>query len=432
MSSRQKQVVTLVCSCVLVVSLLSTWQSGPTNRVHACNAQALPVVHPHQHIPSLKQTVYVASGAYLYALQASNGAPRWCSALVLNNGQPDQFASVTHVGDQLYTFTRAGIITALTAHSGAEVWSANTGNLFPPGDGDPASAPSVAYGMVYSGRTSLFALSTLDGSVRWHYTLPDHFVVVTAPLASNGSVYVGVRFLSPDPFGCCQPDQLVALDAATGTKRWTFSFPQRYASFTGDLTIGDGVIVVQSGIQGLDGVDAQSGKVLWQKGAQVLSSQPTLRTANSLLYAFATLPPNRTDGAEGLYAFDLHTGAVRWLNQETALDLDAPLVVSRNRLYTIDRSGEVDAIDALSGHLLWSEPPALDAVGPPSHLILDGNELFVGTETIISPLDPQTGTIEPQVEFMLQAVNVTTRTENWEVALTNGNTEGSTGLDVGT
>lgn len=432
MSSRQKQVVTLICSCLLVVSLLSTWQGGPTNRVHACNAQTVPQVHTHQPVHSLKQTVYAASGSYLYALQASNGIPRWCSALLLNNGKPDQFVSVTHAGDQLYTFTQAGIITALTAHSGAEVWSMNTGNLFPPGSGDPASSPSVAYGMTYSGWKSIIALNTQDGRVRWHYTLPDHFVVVTAPLASNGTVYVGVRFLSPDPFGCCQPDQLVALDAATGTKRWTFSLPQQYASFTGGLTIGDGIIVVQSGIQGLDGVDAQSGKVLWQKGVQVLSSQPTLRIANSLLYAFATLPPNRTDGVEGLYAFDLHTGAVRWLNQETDLDLDAPLVVSKNLLYTIDRSDEVDAIDALTGQLLWSAPPALDAVGPPSHLILDGNELFVGTEIIVSPLDPQTGTIEPQVEFLLQAVSVTTRTENWEVTITNGNTEGSTGLDVGT
>ena len=427
MSPRWKNAVFLACSCLLLASLLTACQSGPVSRVHACNAQALPVVQTHQPITSLRQTVYATSGSHLYVLQASNGTLRWCRALTLDNGQPDQFASVTHVGDQLYTFTDAGIITALTAHAGTEVWSTNTGNRYYQDVGSTASPPSVTNETVYSGRTSLFALSTQDGGFRWHSPLPGNSVAVTVPVVSNGSVYIGTEFLSHDSFHCCPPSQLLALNAATGHTRWTFVLPQTPATFTRDLTVGGGVIVVQSAIEGhdvLDVVDAQSGTLLWQKALHVESLKPTLSIANGLLYVSASLPPNRRDAVDGLYAFDLHTGALRWVlpSQKAGLDPGAPIVVSKNVLYTIDRDEDVDTIDAVTGLLLWSAPLVPNPGETSDRLVLDDNELFIGAEFLTST----------QFKFVLHAFNITTRTENWQADLTGGDADNVTGIDVTT
>ncbi len=412
MQSRWKKRFLLVCLCVLLASLLSACQSEPVNRVQACDNQTSPLVTTFQPIASLKQTVYATSGSRLYALQASNGTLRWCSALTLDNGKPDQFTSVTHVGDQLYTFTHAGMVTALTAHSGTEVWSTNTGDLAS-GSGSRVPSPSVANRTVYSGGASIVALRTQDGSVLWQYTLPNNYDAGTVPLASNGKVYVG----GP-------PNQLFALDAATGHKLWTVSLPP--SSYATDLIAGDGVIVIRYTIiesqtsdqfsDGLDVVDAQSGKLLWHKDIDaVLWSMQSI--ANGLLYAQAVFPANQRDAVNGLYAFDLHTGRVRWSfpTRHTDLALDVPLVVANTRLYMIGRSGNVDAIDALTGQILWSVP-LFNPDDVPARLVLCDNELFIGM----------------QDRFVVYAFNVTTRTENWEVNLLGGDARNEISIDVGT
>ena len=410
MRSQWNKGVFLLCLCVLLASLLSACQSGPVDRVQACDAQTPPLLTTFQPVASLKQTVYATSGSRLYALQASDGTPRWCSVLTLDNGNPDQFASVTHVGDQLYTFTKAGMVTALTAHTGALVWSTNTGNLAS-GLGSWIPSPSVANGTVYSGGASIVALNTQDGSVRWQYTVPNNYDADTVPLASNGKVYVG----GP-------PNQFFALDAATGHKLWTFALPP-FSSGT-DLIAGGGVVVIRYTVgdigpefrTGLDVVDAQSGKLLWQNDLNTaLWSNQSI--ANGLLYVQAVFPSNQHDAVNGLYAFDLHTGTVRWSlpSRQTGLALETPLVVANNRLYTIDRAGEVTAIDALSGQILW-RAPLLNADDIPNRLVLDENELFIGT----------------QGRLVVYAFNVTTRTENWRTDLLGEDAQNDISIDVGT
>ena len=418
MRSQGEKGVLLVSLCVLLVSVLSACQSGPMSqvqRVHACNTQVLPGVKTFRPVASLTQTVYAASGSHLYALQASNGTPRWCRALTLDNGQPDRFVGITHFGDQLYAFTDAGTLTALTAHAGAEVWSTTIESLEYSLDGlSWTHSPSAANGVVYAGGTSIVALRSQDGLVRWHYSLPHNFVATIVPVESNGTVYVADEKVSPEP-SSDPPSQLVALDAATGTRRWIFSSPS--GVFGPDLIIGGGVVVTRYTTgepgtaefrTGLDVVDAQSGKLLWHNDSDaILRSNQNI--TNGLLYVLASFPSSRQDTVGGLYAYDLRTGMVRWSllrTQDTDLNLEAPLVVSNNLLYTIDDSGEVNAIDVLTGQILWRAPLS-DASETPFRLVLSENELFLVAEN-------GTG---PQLTFVLHALNVTTRTENWQANL---------------
>lgn len=89
---------------LLLASLLSACQSGPTDQEEACTPQSLPIVKLLQPVQALTQNVYVTSGSNMYALTASNGTMRWCSAISAGNEQ-ERFASVIHSGDKLYTFT---------------------------------------------------------------------------------------------------------------------------------------------------------------------------------------------------------------------------------------------------------------------------------------------------------------------------------------
>lgn len=273
------------------------------------------------------------------------------------------------------------MVTAFTSNAGQFVWSRNTGNI----DSDIdsiASPPSIANDTIYGGTRSISALQTLDGSVRWQYTLPDNLFANAVPLVNGGKVSIGAGFISQD-LSHRQLDQLIALDAATGNKLWTFPFQKEY--LRGDLTVGDGVVVSRyegtapdgAISAGLNIVDAQNGKLLWQKD---LDTFTPLSIANGLLYVLADIPSNRTDAIRDFYAFDIHTGAVRWsLIKET--DLDDAFVVAHSILYTANSTGEIRAIDALTGQLLWHAQLEMNSTpARPVRLSLSEKELFVGTE----------------------------------------------------
>lgn len=423
---------------LLLAGLLSACQSGPTDQVQACNPKSLPVVKTLQPVQALSQTVYATSGPNLYALNAGNGATSWCSKISTASDR-DELASVTHDGDKLYAFTEMGNITSFAANSGKLVWSVNTENIYSDLD-NAALPPSIANETIYGGTRSIYALNTQDGSVRWQYALPDNFFANTVPLANNGKVYVGVVFSPPLNSSDEQPDQLIALDAATGNKLWTFSLrpgpnldAKRKKFLRGDLTVGDGVVVLRYEGTGLDGapseglniVDAQNGKLLWQKDLDTFTS---MSVANGLLYVSGAIPSNRVDAVDGFYAFDIRTGALRWSLTENMDSVDQMnvFIVANNTLYTTIKRGEISAIDALTGQLLWrtqfetsSEPVLL------VRLILLDQELFVGTE-VFSNTSPN------QNKFFLHALNTSTRQENWYADITGAETPNVTGIDLGT
>lgn len=405
----------LLPTFLVLVSLLSACQSPAlTDQAQACNPKSLPVVKTLEPVQASSQIVYATSGPNLYAFNAGNGALRWCSKISLGN-ELDEFDSVARSGANVYAYTEAGNTTAFNAHSGKLVWSTDTGNIYTDFvQGIPP--PSIVNNTIYGGTRSIYALNTQDGSVRWHYSFPSHGYAEFVPVVSNGDIYFSANALQ----------NIYALDAATGNKSWVLSLNESTRVF-GQLAAGEGVVAFpyqkassDGGINfGLDVVNAQNGRLLWQKALGSLSS---MIVANGLLYVAGYTPDNSVDAVEAFYAFDIRTGSVRW-SLTNKIAADNPFLVTNNVLYTFNGSGEITALNALTGQLLWHGQLQLSSkVLLPSRLTLLDDELFVETKDADFAQHPT---------FYLHAFNINTQQEDWYANITGIETSAGSMYSVG-
>ena len=215
MSYKRKTLCLILPTFLLLASLLSSCQNGPTDQATACNPKSLPVVKTLEPVQTSSQTVYATSWPNLYAFNAGNGAPRWCSKISVSN-ELEEFESVTRSGGSVYTSTSGGNITVFNANSGALMWSTNTSV----GQDNYRTPPLLMHKTVYEGFYTLYALNTQDGSVNWQFSPGDQVVMLAPPVITDGNIYVDTHAYQ------AQVDQVHALDASTGASRWTMQIPK--------------------------------------------------------------------------------------------------------------------------------------------------------------------------------------------------------------
>ncbi len=143
----------------------------------------------------------------LYAFDAATGGTKWSTTLgAMVRCAPSVANGVVYVGAD------DGKLYALSASTGAILWSAQAA----PKSTTPylRSSPAVSNGLVYiaSAETTpmlghLYAFNATTGALVWSRLLQDYSV--SSPAVANGIVYVG------------SARQLLAFDAATGTKYWS-------------------------------------------------------------------------------------------------------------------------------------------------------------------------------------------------------------------
>ncbi len=403
---RKRKRLGLMVFFLLLSSLLSACQNGPTEQARACHQQAFPVGKTREPIQVSSQMVYASNGYELYAFNAGNGAQRWCSAISVGNGR-DLFASLTYSRGSVYAYTEAGDLTSFHAASGALVWSNYIENL----SLDNFTSPSILNTTVYGGTKSIYALNTQDGSVRWHFALPDQAYANYIPVANNGAAYFSINQGGV-------PQHVYALDATTGNTRWMFSFPEG-EDIRGQLAVGEGVVVFPyqkespDGVIhfGLDVLNAQNGRLLWQKAigdamASVGASQDWA-IANDLLYVVGAVPDNGMNAITSLYAFDLLTGSMRWSVPTTDRAIDGSLLVVNTVLYSVYQSGSMNLLNALNaqtGQALWHTSFPLGFL---SRLTILNDHLFVGTKSA-----------DQAPVYLLHAFNINTHQEDWFVNIT--------------
>lgn len=201
------------------------------------------------------------------------------------------------------------------------------------------------------GSGGLVALNAADGTERWTYSpeIPDHdypdgvHADVEYPAVMAGTVYATVRF------GVFDGDNtyttaLIALDAETGKKRWRVD------------------------------VDGLPGR----------GFSPVAAIDGTVFTAGPSIEPNTTGG---LYAFDGFDGSVSWKRSGEHI----PGAVADGRLYRAGEMG-VRALDAATGEIIWTALPRVAASDTP--MVSDGT-VFVTEEgapgvTLIA-LDATTG-----------------------------------------
>lgn len=209
--------------------------------------------------------------------------------------------------------------------------------------------------------------------------------------------------------------ELTALNANTGEKLWRTKLAT--APLSGP-TVSDGIVVVSGKKNQLYAVNAENGKLLWNIATpnQVLSAPSVIpgtvltKTVNGDLNAyssangaplwqyFESVPVLELAGgsspvvdqqkvlvgyADGkLAAFSLSNGTLLWERLmaqpqgsspvSQMVDIAADPIVSQNVVYAVNYQGNLSAVDALSGQLIWQK-----SFSSYTSMALANNTLFV-------------------------------------------------------
>ncbi len=334
--------------------------------------------------------LFVFSGGNASALDASTGAVMWnyagptISEIAQQLGCACQNAAGP-AGNGLYSVGGGDTLTALDPLTGAARWSRIVGEAI--------ASPSVAADglvMLASGDQqgfSIYALEDADGARRWEVRLRERPLpgllawrgLVFAPL-SDGTllaieaptgrpVWREMVGDLPEPLAPTQigndgtlvlrtQSAVLALDAATGTRRWELAAPE----FPPRPLVADDRVYLASGTGAISAVEASSGAVVWSRELGVLPGSEGLSRLAGSLYVTSF------DGA--LIALDPATGAQRW-TREVGRTI-APPSLGAGGLHVGTLAGDVYVLEpntgavqfqlSLGGAILFSPVSVGDAV----------------------------------------------------------------------
>lgn len=256
-----------------------------------------------------------SNGQTIYTLNAQDGTRMWTYHAKERFG--DGFISSPALGDAtVYAPTADGVLHAVDAGTGAARWKTRVGN--DGGDDGKLSAPLVVDNVIYVGRNSpvaarhlddrLYALDAATGSVRWSY--PVRGAGRGRPAAARDGVYVAT------------PSTLLAISARSGAELWDASLGGALLSCA-PVAADDRVYAAAAGgqVHCLDPVTGDS-RWVYPAGAEVTAA-PAI--AGDSLYV--------GDAAGVLHALDSATGARRWRFSTNAGPLESSPVVAGNTVY---------------------------------------------------------------------------------------------------
>ena len=227
---------------------------------------------------------------------------------------------------------KEGDIYALDPQSGTERWFART-------DGGIFASVAADGGRVYTGdeKGYVYAIDAAEGGILWKTKAADKRFW-SAPAVADGSVYIG-----------SMDKRLYALDAGTGAVRWSFRADGAIASKP--LVVGDMVY--------FGAFDRKFYALNRKKCADAPSAcEPAwVLDGDGWFWNDAVASPDEAvvyvgSLGDSFYALSADKGDVRWRfpteSGEGIVVRSAPVVVG-DRVYVVERSGRVLALDRKTG-----------------------------------------------------------------------------------
>ncbi|MBX3563955.1 MAG: PQQ-binding-like beta-propeller repeat protein [Sphingomonas sp.] len=231
----------------------------------------------------------------------------WSRSIAKTSKSARLAASPVVADGKLFVIDTAGIVHALAADTGAELWAANTVKE----DGNKAArfggGASVDGEHVFAanGLGDLVALNVADGTEVWRKRPGGP--LRGAPTVANGNVYV-----------ITQDNQLFALSQSAGEVVWTASASLESQGVFGVAApaSANGTVVAGFSSGELNSYRYENGRSLW---AEVLSRSSISTSVSSLS------------------------------------DIDAEPVIDQGRVYAVGQGGRMVAIDLSSGQRMWEQ-----------------------------------------------------------------------------
>lgn len=338
---------------------------------------------------------YVGSyDGHLYALDLATGEGRWAYDTGAQVPEPNLgidlgvSGSAAVEGGTVFVGDAGGTVHAVDAATSEARWRTEV-------DAQPAasiwSSPVPWQGRVYVGvasiakelgfRGSVVALDAASGELLWQtFMVPEGadgagvFAVPTVD-PERGMVYVGTQnAYSPNPAPYGDPISLVALDAASGERRWAFNAPPGGGQTAPTEDVGlsaspnlftveiDGTArdLVGNGQKSGDywALDRDSGEVVWQAKVSPAGflggMEGTSAVADGVVAVPATDWPAFEGPATGLISgLDAATGAQLWTSLRTA-PVASPAAIAGDVVLQGGMDGLLRAYALADGTELWS------------------------------------------------------------------------------
>jgi outer membrane protein assembly factor BamB len=300
-------------------------------------------------------TVYVTvsegDAVQLLALDRRNGAPRWKRAIGPASGHAHRkhnMATPSPVTDgaSVYTMTGSGVLKALAAKDGSELWSRDL---------------TAEYGP--------FGLN-------WGYA--------SSPLLLDGALYVPVLHgMKTDA-----PSYVVAVDAATGKNRWKVDRPTPALQEAPDayttptfVRAGGRVEIVVTGGDVVTAHDPANGKELWRSGGLNPTSDPWFRiVASPVAAGELVVAPSRVRPMLALRAGgrgDVTTSHRAW-SFDQGPDIPTPTTDGKY-LYVVGDRGIVSCLELATGKVVYGPQRIANGTYSASPVLADG-KLYVVNE----------------------------------------------------
>lgn len=305
------------------------------------------------------------------AVSASDGEREWTTRI-----RPDRRdrnargGGLAVSGGRVFVTTGYGLLIALDAASGREVWRVDAGAPF-------HSAPTVSGGRVFAitNDAELMAFDAGDGLVQWTYQA----IAESARILSAPSVAVdGDTVVAPFASG-----EVVALLAANGRRLWSDALSRSGAltslsainDIAGRPVVDNGMVFAVSHSGVLAAIDQRTGQRVW---ARAFASTQTPWIAGDVLYAVSV------DGE--LAAFDRASGNVYWVRQlrryrnersrEGRISWTGPIMVG-GRLVLANSLGEVIGVSPQNGETVATADAGGPVFVPP---IVANGQIYIVTD----------------------------------------------------
>ena len=285
---------------------------------------------PGLYMDPQSETVFVAQGTHVYAVNLTNGTEKWRFPAEANN-KLSFYAPPTLTADgQLIAGAYNNNLYSINPQTGQQNW------VFDQAKDKYIGSAHAAGEMIYApnNNNKIYALDS-NGSLSWEYKT-EH-AIWAQPLTDGERLYVA-----------SMDHRLYALDPASGSLIWesedlggavvkSFAFDTLDVLYVG--TLGEDLVAVSS----------KNGEILWQTAL------------NGWVWSLA-VPAEGTlflgDQEGFVYAIDAATGAIIWnVRPDTGAGraiLSTPVLAGES-LYFASEAGILYAVDAATGNPGWNK-----------------------------------------------------------------------------
>ncbi len=191
-------------------------------------------------------------------------------------------------------------------------------------------------GATVSSTGTVYALNAQTGKVGWKYATGGMY---GTPVLAGGAIYVAP-----------QSDEVIALDAASGAKRWAFKRPDGSSNvgFDGYVAVAGSTVYAACDAGSVYALNAADGKLLWQFKPETIADHIYAPPAvvNGLVYV------SSSGVSDAVYALDAATGAVRWRAKAPG-GFDGRPFATADTVYDGATDHNFYAIDAKTGAVRW-------------------------------------------------------------------------------